>query len=71
MTEYEYVIYGPQADCVRCRGTGWLEATDIYPDGSYLTGRECPSCHGEGVICGERHETQADSHRRTWSGAIR
>jgi hypothetical protein len=39
--------------CPKCHGTGWTEATDIYSDGSYATGRPCPrGCEGPIVTYG-------------------
>ena len=37
-----------QAACDKCHGTGWIEASDVYPDGSYTIGRPCPrGCKNE------------------------
>ena len=32
--------------CKRCNGTGWLEGTDMYSDGSYLSMRPCKCVAG-------------------------
>lgn len=38
----DIVQVNPEVKCDRCHDTGWTDATDIYPDGSYATGRRCP-----------------------------
>ena len=48
--EMQYILHGNKTECDRCCGEGWLPAIGPYPDGSYITTRECPTCRGTGKV---------------------
>jgi hypothetical protein len=38
-------LVATEPPCSRCKGQGWLDAIE-GSDGSYVTSRPCPKCHG-------------------------